>query len=91
MPIPSVALDVGLVVRSKRMFKKLFLLPIDTRDPPKSPLKRGTSGSCSPLFKGGWGGFRSQNEVRQTCVYTVALLKGGEGGSSMVCECYLKN
>jgi hypothetical protein len=40
---------------------------------PPNPLKKGAKiGLLVPLFKGDLGGLRSRNEVKQTCVYTVA-------------------
>jgi hypothetical protein len=45
-------------------------------NPPKSPLKRGTKIRILAPFLRGFGGFRSRNEAKQTCVYMVAF----EGG-----------
>jgi hypothetical protein len=40
---------------------------------PPNPLKKGAKiRSLVPLKKGDLGGFRSRNEAKQTCVYTVA-------------------
>ncbi|BAT53075.1 hypothetical protein NOS3756_20340 [Nostoc sp. NIES-3756] len=51
-------------------------------DPPKSPLKRGTLILVPPFLRGVRG---DQNVVglgSQTCVYTVALKRGGFSQSS---------
>jgi hypothetical protein len=41
-------------------------------NPPKSPLKRGTKIRILAPFLRGFGGFRSGNEAKQTCVYAIA-------------------
>jgi hypothetical protein len=55
------------------MFEKFFGAELFGIDPPKSPLKRGTSGVKVPLFKGDLGGSNTEILQPQTCMYTVAL------------------
>ncbi len=44
---------------------------LNSLDPPKSPLKRGTLNSEAPLFKGGWGDRMQSFKVFQSR-YTVS-------------------
>jgi cobyrinic acid a,c-diamide synthase len=50
------------------------------RNPPKSPLKRGTKSPILAPFLRGFGGFRSRNEVQPTCVHTSPWKGEGWGG-----------